>query len=370
MGLVKKLWELFFGDTEMEYEKFDKIMYDIENIKWDELNIQYEYVLEMKKEESLIKIAKTSERKNQHFYPLGIIEEDNGNIEEAKNLYRKGSEVANDERAKIRLGKIFEMEKDYDNAQALYLEVLNQKFAIGYHALIKLYWRQGRKVEMLEYKNIMMSENHVLGITERMLEDINFMLESENGEIYSKLMEEGDKFVSEQKYEMGADKYTKATIYNPDAYYKLGDLYYSKISKEEGIRIFEEGFKKGATAIYEILGNIFEKQKNFEKEEDCYKRAIEKGSRAAYKNLFILYDDYGKNEDELKPFYEKAVENNVAEIMMERLYEYQAESDYKNAKILGNKIVNGNGILELSKKNIENSKKVLQEIEEKQDVDF
>ncbi len=170
MGLVKKIWGLFFGDTKMEYEKFDKIMYDMENIKWDELNIQYEYVLEMKKEESLIKIAKTSERENQHFYPLGIIEEDNGNIEEAKNLYRKGSEVANDERAKIRLGKIFEMEKDYDNAQALYLEVLNQKFAIGYHALIKLYWRQGRKVEMLEYRNIMMSENQVLGITERMLE--------------------------------------------------------------------------------------------------------------------------------------------------------------------------------------------------------
>lgn len=363
MGLVKKLWELFFGDTEMEYEKFDKIMYDMENIKWDELNIQYEYGSEIGKKGTLIKIAENSESKNRHFYPIGIIEEDEGNIEEAKKLYKQGIETANDEKAKIRLGKIFETEKEYDDAERLYKEVVNQKFAIGYHALIKLYWRQNRKMEMIEYKNKMMSENQIFGITERMLEDINFMLENENGEIYFTLMEEGDKLVSECEYEKAIENYTRAIAYNLDAYYKLGDLCYSEISKNEGIKKFEEAFEKGVTAIYEILGNIYEKQENFEKEEKCYKRAIEKGNHNAYYSLLMLYEDYEENENEIENLYRKAIENNVAEAIVERLQDYQIDNDYENAKILANKILNGMGILGLSKEHIEKSERILREME-------
>ena len=68
MGLLKKFFGMFFGNTKSSKNtEYNEIMYNMENVKWDELNIQYEYALEMKKEESLIKIAETFKRKNQHF---------------------------------------------------------------------------------------------------------------------------------------------------------------------------------------------------------------------------------------------------------------------------------------------------------------
>ncbi len=92
---------------------------------------------------------------------IGRIEEDNGNIEEAKRIYKIGVEKE-DRESIFNLGAIYEEDNDIENAIAIYNKGMELKDARSIYNLIHIYENLGKKEEAENLKNKILFEKGLI----------------------------------------------------------------------------------------------------------------------------------------------------------------------------------------------------------------
>lgn len=221
-------------------------------------------------------------------YNLGLIYDNQGKIEEAKNKYIIASKNGIIQ-AYNNLGNIFKKENNPQKAKIFY-EIGNEKGDINaLYNLALLYEAQG---------NIQESEKYYLHLSE--LGDSNSMFNL--AMLYDK---QGNIDSAQKYYLLAAEKGDIKALFN------LAILNYEQGRFEETEKYYLLAIDKGNTISLFNLAVLYDEQGNKKEAEKYYLLAIKQGNMDAAYNLGILYESQGRNS-EAEDYYLFAISNGVS----------------------------------------------------------
>tara|TARA_Y100000590_G_scaffold200054_1_gene227238 strand:+ start:11642 stop:13465 length:1824 start_codon:yes stop_codon:yes gene_type:complete len=217
---------------------------------------------------------------------LAIREQQSGNYNEAKNLYKKIlSQDSNHFESNFYLGTLYAQNNNLDEA----LELLNNAIKINpnvedVHNNLGLIYR-----ELRQYKKALKCLEKALEINPNYAEALNNL-----GFVYKEINEK----------EKAKEKFLKAIEINPhylEPYNNLGILFQEYRDFENAEIYFNKSLKINPKYVptYINLGNLFKRQNEIKKSEKFYKDALNINPNyfEAYNNLMNLYERTNQEEN-------------------------------------------------------------------------
>ena len=376
----------FFGETR------DRI---VESLKFSQrANYElgkYYYYCEKDNQSAVnvLNLAYNSGIKEAMYY-IGLIEEESGNDEIAKGWYVAGAENG-EINSIIRLGKIAEEKKDYEEAESIYLKIADTKNAELIYNLVRIYFKQNKREKILEWQEKLLNEKQIMGLNSEIIKNIEFMLGNEKDRKYVELINQGNELFEKRDKGNAQKRFLEAAQYNERGYLSLAKSYYVAGNGEKAKDMYEkayslgvkeaayylgmfeekegniqlaldwynEGMKKGDINSTIRLGKIAEENKDYEKSEELYLKTIDtKDARIIY-NLVNLYFKQNRKEKvvewQKKLLNEKQIIGLTFEIIKNIEFMLGSEKDKKYVELINQ----GNEFLE--KRDYENARKLFTE---------
>ena len=295
-------------------------------------------------------------------YWLGLIEEENGNAEIARDWYNKGAEKG-DVDSIVKLGKIAEKENDYGSAESFYLKGVYTKDAKIIYRLISLYFKQNMIEKVVEWQQKLLNEKQVIGLTSEILRNIEFMLGSEKDRKFIELIHEGYEFLNKKDYGNAQKLFFEAADYNERGYLTLAKSYYAIGDGEKAKSTFEKAYELGVREAAYYLGEHSDvKEDNVEEAEKWYKIGQEAGDMKSIYELAMIYEyegDYGKSEEEIYRMFEQSANMKYGPAMGDMMF-FADEENEGRAKEWASRILNETGIIELDRSTLKDVQEVLE----------
>lgn len=219
---------------------------------------------------------------------LGLYYDKKGKNKKSVECYKKAIKLG-DECAMYNLASYYKSENNIKNAKK-YLELLCEKNdPLGYYELGQIYLKEGDINKGLKYCLLAINKNENDELDEDVLENIH------------------DEYDLYKIYEEIEDK--KETLINERSaiLYKTGE-YYRKVKgeKEEAIKYYKMA-KDDDRATY-MLGNLYQKKREYEKSVENYMMSVEQGNYEALYRLARLYHKYYNDEEKALKYYLEYVE--------------------------------------------------------------
>ena len=315
---------------------------------------------------NVLNLAYNSGIKEAMYY-IGLIEEESGNYEIAKGWYVAGAE--NDEiNSIIRLGKIAEEKKDYEEAESIYLKIADTKNAELIYNLVRIYFKQNKREKILEWQEKLLNEKQIMGLNSEIIKNIEFMLGNEKDRKYVELINQGNELL-EKKDKGNAQKlFLEAAQYNERGYLSLAKSYYVAGNGEKAKDMYEKAYSLGVKEAAYELGKYFDIVEENEKEaEKWYKIGQEMGDAKSIYKLGILYEcsrEFGKSEEETYTLYEKAANMKYAPAISDMIYYNNRQESGNKSKEWAFKVLNETGLIELGREAIRDAQNFLEEMGE------
>lgn len=300
-------------------------------------------------------------------YYIGLIEEESGNDEIAKGWYVAGAENG-EINSIIRLGKIAEEKKDYEEAESIYLKIANTKNAELIYNLVRIYFKQNKREKILEWQEKLLNEKQIMGLNSEIIKNIEFMLGNEKDRKYVELINQGNELLEKKDYGNAQKLFLEAAQYNERGYLSLAKSYYVAGNGEKAKDTYEKAYSLGVKEAAYELGKYFDMVEENEKEaEKWYKIGQEMGDVKSIYKLGILYEcsrEFGKSEEEIYKLYEKAANMKYAPAISDMIYYNDRQEDRNKSKDWAFKVLNETGLIELGREAIRNAQDFLEEMGE------
>ena len=138
---------------------------------------------------------------------------------------------------------------------------------------------------------------------------------------------------SEQKeYEKAEEYYLKAIdAGNNDALFNLGNLYSEQKEYSKAEEYYLKAIDTGNNKALNNLGNLYSKQKEYSKAEEYYKKAIDAGNNDALFNLGNLYSEQ-KEYSKAEESYKKAIDTGDNDALFNLGNLYSKQKEYSKAE--------------------------------------
>ena len=135
-------------------------------------------------------------------------------------------------------------------------------------------------------------------------------------------LEDGNFYYQNRNYEKAEQLYLKA-IQNgiPQAFINLGNLYKEQKKYDKAEQMYLKAIQNGIPQAFINLANLYYNQQKYDKAEQLYLKAIEKEVLEGYNNLGVLYLEQGK--------YDKAKNLFLIAINYETLKKAAAQNLFK-----------------------------------------
>ena len=315
---------------------------------------------------NVLNLAYNSGIKEAMYY-IGLIEEESGNYEIAKGWYVAGAENG-EINSIIRLGKIAEEKKDYEEAESIYLKIADTKNAELIYNLVRIYFKQNKREKIIEWQEKLLNEKQIMGLNSEIIKNIEFMLGNEKDRKYVELINQGNELL-EKKDKGNAQKlFLEATQYNERGYLSLAKSYYVAGNGEKAKDMYKKAYSLGVKEAAYELGKYFDTVEENEKEaEKWYKIGQELGDAKSIYELGILYEcskEFGKSEEETYTLYEKAANMKYAPAISDMIYYNDRQEDRNKSKDWAFKVLNETGLIELGREAIRDAQDFLEEMGE------
>ena len=72
----------------------------------------------------------------------------------------------------IRLGKIAEEKKDYEEAESIYLKIADTKNAELIYNLVRIYFKQNKREKIMEWQEKLLNEKQIMGLNSEIIKNI------------------------------------------------------------------------------------------------------------------------------------------------------------------------------------------------------
>ena len=300
-------------------------------------------------------------------YYIGLIEEESGNYEIAKGWYVAGAENG-EINSIIRLGKIAEEKKDYEEAESIYLKITDTKNAELIYNLVRIYFKQNKREKILEWQEKLLNEKQIMGLNSEIIKNIEFMLGNEKDKKYVELINQGNELLENRDKGNAQKRFLEAAQYNERGYLSLAKSYYVAGNGEKAKDIYEKAYSLGVKEAAYELGKYFDIVEENEKEaEKWYKIGKEMGDIKSIYKLGILYEcskEFGKSEEEVYKLYEKAANMKYAPAISDMIYYNNRHENGNKSKEWAFKVLNETGLIELGREVIRNAQDFLEEMGE------
>ena len=300
-------------------------------------------------------------------YYIGMIEEESGNDEIAKGWYVAGAENG-EINSIIRLGKIAEEKKDYEEAESIYLKIADTKNAELIYNLVRIYFKQNKREKILEWQEKLLNEKQIMGLNSEIIKNIEFMLGNENDRKYVELINQGNELLEKKDCGNAKKLFLEATQYNERGYLSLAKSYYVAGNGEKAKDMYGKAYSLGVKEAAYELGKYFDTvEENEKKAEKWYKIGQEMGDVKSIYKLGILYEcgrEFGKSEEETYTLYEKAANMKYAPAISDMIYYNDRQEDRNKSKDWAFKVLNETGLIELGREAIRNAQDFLEEMGE------
>ena len=300
-------------------------------------------------------------------YYIGLIEEESGNYEIAKGWYVAGAENG-EINSIIRLGKIAEEKKDYEEAESIYLKITDTKNAELIYNLVRIYFKQNKREKILEWQEKLLNEKQIMGLNSEIIKNIEFMLGNEKDKKYVELINQGNELLENRDKGNAQKRFLEAAQYNERGYLSLAKSYYVAGNGEKAKDIYEKAYSLGVEEAAYELGKYFDIVEENEKEaEKWYKIGQEMGDAKSIYKLGILYEcskEFGKSEEEVYKLYEKAANMKYAPAISDMIYYNNRHENGNKSKEWAFKVLNETGLIELGREVIRNAQDFLEEMGE------
>ena len=300
-------------------------------------------------------------------YYIGLIEEESGNYEIAKGWYVAGAENG-EINSIIRLGKIAEEKKDYEEAESIYLKIADTKNAELIYNLVRIYFKQNKREKILEWQEKLLNEKQIMGLNSEIIKNIEFMLGNEKDRKYVELINQGNELLEKRDKGNAQKRFLEAAQYNERGYLSLAKSYYVAGNGEKAKDMYEKAYSLGVEEAAYELGKYFDIVEENEKEaEKWYKIGKEMGDVKSIYELGILYEcskEFGKSEEEAYKLYEKAANIKYAPAISDMIYYNDRQEDRNKLKDWTFKVLNETGLIELGREAIRNAQDFLEEMGE------
>ena len=145
--------------------------------------------------------------------------------------------------------------------------------------------------------------------------------------------------------EIGSSLKNDLSQSNHELYQKVLDAYANN-DKEKAIKILEKSGKENGTVLNE-LGTLYIKQKEYDKAEGYYLKAIESGDVKALNNLGILYNEK-KEYDKAEGYYLKAIESGDVKALYNLGNLYNKQKEYDKAETYYLKSIESENVIALN----------------------
>lgn len=272
---------------------------------------------------------------------LGESEEEKGNIDRAKEWYKKGIEKG-DLYSQNSMAILYEKEKKWDEAEKLLFKGAQREDTTSIYLLILLYFETDKEAEMQKWKERLFNKPQRKGLSEDARDIVLYATGSEDNRKYLKITLEAENLEKQGKYKQAEKLYTEAIKYNKRAYKDLGTMYYrSYKNKDKAMEFYKKGHAEGSLdATYSLI--IIERQRgNKSEEEKLLKMCAEKGKVSCQL-------DYGEmlNKNDKK---DEAAAQKEARAMFKLMYYYfYDKEDQEKGMEWAKKIFTEKGLLNLS----------------------
>ena len=279
---------------------------------------------------------------------LGESEEEKGNINKAKEWYKKGIEKG-DLYSQNSMAILYEKEKKWDEAEKLLFKGAQREDTTSIYLLILLYFETDKEAEMQKWKERLFNKPQRKNLSEEVRDIVLYATGSENDRKYLKILLEAEIMENQGKYEKAEKMYTEAIKYNKRAYNDLGTMYYrSYKNKDKAIEFYKKGHAEGSLdATYSLI--IIERQRgNKSEEEKLLKMCAEKGKVSCQLDYGEMLNKNDK-KDEAAKWFEKAAAQKEARAMFKLMYYYfYDKEDQEKGMEWAKKIFTEKGLLNLS----------------------
>ena len=300
-------------------------------------------------------------------YYIGLIEEESGNYEIAKVWYVTGAENG-EINSIIRLGKIAEEKKDYEEAESIYLKIADTKNAELIYNLVRIYFKRNKREKILEWQEKLLNEKQIMGLNSEIIKNIEFMLGNEKDRKYVELTNQGNEFLEKRDKGNAQKLFLEAAQYNERGYLSLAKSYYVAGDGEKAKDMYEKAYSLGVKEAAYELGKYFDIVEENEKEaEKWYKIGKEMGDIKSIYKLGILYEcskEFGKSEEEAYKLYEKAANMKYAPAISDMIYYNNRQESGNKSKEWAFKVLNETGLIELGREAIRDAQDFLEEMGE------
>ena len=300
-------------------------------------------------------------------YYIGLIEEESGNDEIAKGWYVAGAENG-EINSIIRLGKIAEEKKDYEEAESIYLKIADTKNAELIYNLVRIYFKQNKREKIIEWQEKLLNEKQIMGLNSEIIKNIEFMLGNEKDRKYVELTNQGNELLEKRDKGNAQKRFLEAAQYNERGYLSLAKSYYVAGNGEKAKDMYEKAYSLGVKEAAYELGKYFDTVEENEKgAEKWYKIGQELGDAKSIYELGILYEcskEFGKSEEEAYKLYEKAANMKYAPAISDMIYYNDRQESGNKSKEWAFKVLNETGLIELGREAIRDAQDFLEEMGE------
>lgn len=279
---------------------------------------------------------------------LGESEEEKGNINKAKEWYKKGIEKG-DLYSQNSMAILYEREKKWNEAEALLLKGAQKEDTNSIYMLILLYFETNKETEMQKWKERLFNKPQRKNLSEEARNIVLYATGSENDRKYLKISLEAENMENQGKYKEEEKLYTEAIKYNKRAYNALGYIYYHHYkNKEKAMELYRKGHAEGSLEATYSLSIMERERGNKSEEEKLLKMCAEKGKLSCQADYGEMLNENNK-KDEAAKWFEKAAAQKDARSMFKLMYYYfYDKNDKEKGMEWAKKIFTEKGLLNLS----------------------
>ena len=300
-------------------------------------------------------------------YYLGMIEEGAENDGLAQDWYNEGAKNG-EINSIIRLGKIAEEKKNYEEAESIYLKIADTKNAELIYNLVRIYFKQNKREKILEWQEKLLNKKQIMGLNSEIIKNIEFMLGNEKDRKYVELINQGNELLEKRDKGNAQKLFLEAAQYNERGYLSLAKSYYVAGNGEKAKDMYEKAYSLGVKEAAYELGKYFDiVEENEEEAEKWYKIGQEMGDAKSIYKLGILYEcsrEFGKSEEEAYKLYEKAANMKYAPAISDMIYYNNRQENGNKSKEWAFKVLNETGLIELGREAIRDAQDFLEEMGE------
>ena len=322
------------------YKKAEE--YYLEAIKYDkeayfDLGILYYYDLnDVEKAEQKLKEAyEKGVLKSASL--LGIIYEEKGNLDLAKEWYLRG--IKNNDKFSLTLYGVLLVSENKTEEAKKYLKIENMNHALELYSLMRVYYKERDKEKIFELKGKMLKTERLRGLTEDIMIKINLMLGDEKKNKIFDLITEAETLLKKRKMEEAKEEYEKTFKYGYEGAYFLGQFYFSKTDYKNAEKYFLLAYDKAK--IYEslyYLGKLKEMKNKKSEAEIIFKFGETVGNMNCIQALAKLKYNNGE-ESEAENLFLKGYEFGNAEAVLSLMNYYENKGNFNQSKEVAESLI-------------------------------